>query len=809
MIISNFSFLLPFIKRFSFVFFFFISLWCQLLLAQTTIRGKLIDKETKEPLVFAHIVVNAQSYGVMTDINGVFTITQEDIEFLRCSYVGYKTLDYPVDTSKKDHLIKLEVDNNNLETLELIAKENPANRIIREVIKNKSKHNPEQLPSFVYQCYNKVIYDFIYANSEKGDSIKENNDEFLHGGHMMMSESVTERKYLAPNYSEETILATRFSGIKNPSFTSLATDLQPFSFYKDIIPFLDVNYLNPISNGSLNKYQFYIRDTILYDIDTTYIIEYYPQAKKNFEGLKGLLYINTNGFALEHVIAEPYESGKINLKIQQKYTQLSTGEWFPEQLNYSLRFKEYPSENVQIGVDGKSYISHVQLNQPFTRKDFSIDQVKISPLATKQSTTFWNDHRSIGLNNQEKTTYLVIDSIGEKYHLDTYMNLSENLANGIVDFKHVELDFNKALGMNLYEGLRLGVGLNTGDSISETFKVGGYFAYGFKDKASKYGSFLNVVLDREQEAEIHIQYQDDIQEFGTFYNRNLGQQKFSQRTFLSSEMNRVKHLGVSLKTRMFRYLQTEFVFSQDEFIPQYTYLFKGSLLDELNVPSFGVNLRYAYKEKYIQTMGKRISMGTSYPVLSCSIKTVDDNVLNSDVSFTAVKVKAEFNRFWKNLGKTHFTLESGRVFNNVPAPLLFSGEGSLDDRLRIFIPQTFQTVTPYEFLSNQFVHFYLHHNFGSLLFKTEKFKPQFSLVHNMGWSQLDYPENHLFTEAKQDMSKGFMESGLIVDNILRVNYLNMGYLGLGVGVFGRYGAYAHDKTSDNLLYKISFIFTTR
>lgn len=59
------------------------------------------------------------------------------------------------------------------------------------------------------------------------------------------------------------------------------------------------------------------------------------------------------------------------------------------------------------------------------------------------------------------------------------------------------------------------------------------------------------------------------------------------------------------------------------------------------------------------------------------------------------------------------------------------------------------------------------------------------------------------------MSKGFMETGIIADNIVRVNYLDIGYLGLGVGVFGRYGAYAYENTSDNLVYKISMIFTTR
>lgn len=777
--------------------------------AQSSISGQVIDKITHEPLAFAHLVVDGKYGGVMTDIDGAFTITHTDISFLRCSYIGYKTLDYTVEPSISKVVIELEIDDNELDLVELVAKENPAFRIIRNVINNKQKHNPERLNSFSYQCYNKVIYDFIYANNKKADSIRQETDVFLNGGHMLVSESVTERKYLHPEYSEETILATRFSGIKNPSFTSLATDLQPFSFYEDVIPFLDVNYLNPISSGSLNKYQFYIRDTILNEADTTFIIEYYPQVKKNFEGLKGLLYINTNGYAIENVIAEPYEIGKINLKIQQKYTKTSTGQWFPEQLNYVLRFKEYPSKDVQIRVDGKSYISHVKLNEQYSKKDFSIDQVKISPMATKQTSDFWETNRPVALNKREETTYQIIDSIGEKYHLDTYLKISENLGRGKIDFKYVELDVNNALGVNLYEGFRLGIGAYTGDSISETFKLGGYIAYGFKDKKAKHGISLKVNVNKDKESELKLSYKNDVQEFGTFYNRNLGRKVFSQRTLIVSEMNAVKQFGLAWKTRSFRYLQSEIRIAQDELTPQYTYLYQNTELNPLKVSSLGVNLRYAFKEKYIQTMNQRVSMGTKYPVLSCVFKIADKDVFNSDESFTSLKVKVDFSRYWKNIGKTNVSMEIGNVFDDVSAPLLFSGEGSLDDRVRLFIPQTFQTVKPYEFLSNQFAHVYLHHNFGSLLFKTEKFKPQFSLVHNMGWSKLNNPTDHQFKDIKYDMSKGFIESGLIIDNILRMNYVNIGYLGFGVGVFGRYGAYAHDKTSDNILYKVSIIFTTR
>lgn len=805
------------VNYFSFLsrFYYMLSFWAMFLFiitntyAQNHLQGLVVDSQTKQPLAFAHLIINGNDGGLMTDIDGAFTISETNVRFLRCSYVGYKTKDYIIDPLQKIQVIALEVDENELELVELVAKENPAHRIIREVIKNKSTHNPEYLKAFSYQCYNKMIYDFEYGDSKHADSLKLERDLVLEGGYMLMSESITNRKYLSPEYTEETILATRFSGFKNPSFTSLATDLQPFSFYKDIIPFLDAHYLNPISTGSLKKYQFYIRETILNTADTTFIIEYYPIKGRNIEGLKGLLYINSDGYALENVIAEPYETGKINLKIQQKYTKLKSGQWFPEQLNFVLRFKEYPSKHVQISVNGKSYISDVNLDVNYKPKDFSIDQVKMSPLATTQNADFWKEHRSIKLNNKEEQTYQVIDSLGEKYNVDTYMKLSENLMSGKIKSKYYEFDVSDALAVNLHEGFRLGLGIYTGDSISTTIKFGGYFAYGFTDKKAKHGVSLAIKLNEDKESELKLQYRNDVQEFGTFHNRNLGSSKFSQRQLIISEMNQFKHFGFTWNTRSLKYLQSELSIAQNEFTPQYTYLYKNENLNPLKVSSLGVNLRFAYKEKFIQTLHKRMSMGTKYPVLSAVFKTADTDLLNSEYAFTSLKLKAEYNTFWKNIGKTHVTLEVGKVFNELPAPLLFSGEGSFDDRVKLFTPQVFQTAKPYEFLSNQFAHLFLRHNFGSLLFKTEKFKPQFSLVHNMGWSTLINAGDHKFKEEKKDMSKGFIESGLIVDNIIRFNYLDVGYLGLGVGFFGRYGAYAFDKTSDNILYKVSFIFTTR
>ena len=56
------------------------------------VQGTVRDGSTNEPLVFANILVEGTQQGTTTDASGRFTIVlAQDINQLRCSYVGYKT----------------------------------------------------------------------------------------------------------------------------------------------------------------------------------------------------------------------------------------------------------------------------------------------------------------------------------------------------------------------------------------------------------------------------------------------------------------------------------------------------------------------------------------------------------------------------------------------------------------------------------------------------------------------------------------------------------------------------------------------
>ncbi|MEO1652222.1 MAG: DUF5686 family protein, partial [Bacteroidota bacterium] len=325
------------------------------------LQGKVVDARSQEPLLFANIIINDGEKGTSTDIDGKFFLEVEAsrLRKITFSYVGYTSFVYSINTSqdlnplRQAIFIKLEEQASDLEEVLIQAGANPAHRIIRAATRNRRRNDPEKIRTFQYKSYNKFYVDLSGDSETSPDSVIAQSVDsnfvkvlgHLENHHFFMSEVVTERKYRAPNYDKEEVLANRVSGIKDPGFTTLATDFQPFSFYRDFVEILRNSYRNPISPGSLDKYFFSIEDTTFQDTDTVFIISFQPFPDKNFEALQGILYINTNGFAIQNVIASPADTtGVFNFKIQQKYEFIDRQRWFPTQLMADIYFN-----NFQIG----------------------------------------------------------------------------------------------------------------------------------------------------------------------------------------------------------------------------------------------------------------------------------------------------------------------------------------------------------------------------------------------------------------------------------------------------------------------------
>jgi hypothetical protein len=787
--------------------------------AQYTVEGKVIDAAGKQALAFVNIGIVGTQQATTSDIDGKFKLNSQDpILGIVLTYVGYESYKYTV----KDEAfltIKMQKKIVDLSTITIRPGENPAHRIIKLASKNRDKNNPDKIQSYTCNTYSKAYWDLVYNNDEvkdkkdslKADSLKSKLRAFSENSHLLMMEAVTERKFLYPENLNEKVVATKVSGFKEPSFTTSATDIQPFSFYEDHFKILGKDYLNPITGGSTSKYYFALEDTLFQGNDSVYIISFRPIKGKNFEALEGVLYINTNGYAIQNVIAAPYEKGLVDMKIQQQYILVDNKQWFPEQLNYELHFKKYPTRFTGMKLSGKSYIRDVNLNPELRKKDFNFETIVMEPDAASKNNDYWNLHRTDTLDSREKKTYRVIDSLGKKQHFDRTLKVMEGLTTLQIPISIISIDLNKIIGFNDYEIIRGGIGLHTNDRLTRWASTGGYIGYGYKDSTIKYGADLKINLKKNsKENYLKYNYSKDLSEpgktqyFYTKYNFNRSQMTY--------RMDFVEQHEINLHFRSLKYLVANIGLNQSRRKPLYDYLFLPEREDETAVSTefrsteVRIKGRYAHKEKLVQSFGQLLSDGTDYPVVSFAYTQGFKMPEYGYYNYNKVSLGIEKTFLIKNVGRTKFLLEGGYLKGNVPYSFLFNGNGSNARGNYVYVENTFQTMGLYEFLSDKYVNVFFSHNFGSLLFRRPKFQPQFVIFNNVGYGSLAHPEQHQNLSFKT-MEKGFYESGLLINNIVRINYYNIVYLGLGGGTFMRYGAYASPYVQNNLAYKFSLVLT--
>jgi hypothetical protein len=824
----------PFRFKFLFLLLIFASLFKSTLGQNQVLRGQVLDAETKEPLPFVNVVYTEKGTGTATNLNGYFSIpVSENLSNLRFSYVGYEILSISLEDKDLSKLLIAELQKKSfeIEEVRIYPGINPAHRIIMLALENRDLNNPEKMRSFSYKSYNKMVFTFekdttqlpairtakiesIPADSSgieidsiqisKTDSSKIRLQNFLERQDLFIMESVSQREYLYPGRNNEVVLASRVSGFQEPSFVLLATQLQSFSFYEELITISDQRYLNPISRGSTSRYSFILEDSLFTaENDTVFVISFRPYNDRNFQGLKGLLNINSRGYAIQSVIAEPAEKGKFfSVKIQQNYKLVDNRQWFPVELNTEIHFPNMRANNTHYALGkGRSYLSDISLTPDLPRRNFSHIELRVDPNAHQQSDEFWNQLRAEPLTEKNIVTYQRIDSIGQTNRFDRGLRTIETLASGFIPAGIFNIDYTSLLDYNMQEGARAGLHLKTNQKVSSRFSIGGKFAYGFGDKVIKYGGYGELLIYRPYRLTLGVYHSYDTKEAGG-YSFLIPSGTFSSessRRFVLQNLDYVTENEIRLKFQGLQYFSGELSVTQSrhETMGDYRFFSDEEWINKFSFFETGIRLRYAYKEKFFQTpKGEKISLGTKAPVLYVNVSKGFDN---SSEEFRYLRTVARISQSITKpkTGTSSLTIEAGNISGEVPVSKLFFGRSSYAS-FSMEAENSFGTMRMNEFLNRDFVNVFFRHNFHSLLFKKGKFSPQIVAVTNIGWGSFGSGSNHQGLHYKT-MEKGYFESGILINNIF-----NQLFLGYGAGLYYRYGPYAFNKTIDNFAFKLTF-----
>lgn len=796
------------------------------------ISGTVIDSLSREPLAFVNITYDKSGKGTVSSIDGKFLlVVKDEVRELLFSYVGYHQRVISLTSINTDENLTIELTPKAYDISEIYVypEENPAHRIIRLASANRMINNPEKIGSFSYISYDKMIFTIdmdslsepaksrntgkeapdspVFAKEDYSDT---NAREIIEKQHLLLMESISSRKFIYPDKDKEVILASRVSGFDKPSFVLMARQFQSFSFYDDLITISEKKYLNPLVPGSTGLYFFLLEDTMYTESnDTIFIISFRPKHGKNFDALKGVLYINSRKWAVQNVIAEAsrQQFELISFKIQQKY-DLINGLWFPVQLNTTMIFNNVVAEtNTRkmkvIGI-GKSYLLNIRTNPVLDKKDFDNTYIEVGKNANEMPEEFWERYRIDTLTAKDRETYRMVDSLGRAEHFDQIFYNMEILMTGYLPGRFFNTDIRSLIDYNTYEGWRIGLGGITSKNLSSLLSIGGHFAYGFRDRAWKYGVSFNLYPDYRNDVHIRLSYLDDLEEAGgiNFLEREKLLSSESFRNYMVENMDLVRKEQAEIGWKMFKYLSVNLFFRTSVITPSDSYMYSITnenprlMIDQFNFTEAGIMTRFAYKEGFMNTpAGNRFSLGTKSPVLYLNI-TKGLTWLNGNFDFIRIETRISKTFETRRMGDSRIQISGGMVSGEVPYSRLFAGYGSYK-YFGIETENSFATMRFNEFVSDRFISLYFKQDFGRLLLRGEIFRPRIAVVNNIGFGWLDHIDDHNNLDIRT-LEKGYYECGLLINNL--INYKMFGY---GLGIFYRYGPYSFSRIKDNFALKFT------
>jgi len=198
-----------------------------------------------------------------------FLETNKKYDTLIINCIGYISDTIIINIGAYQELnLHLKQESYNIDEIIILPGENPAHRILRNIIKNKKNNDPARFLSYSYEQYTKMRVDINNINPRlKNEKFMKNFSIVFDG---LDTSSVTGKIYMPllmletlsdfyfqkfPRNKKEDIKAINSSGVKNASVTKFSGQMYlEMNFYENYIDVFDKQFVSPISfNSSLSS----------------------------------------------------------------------------------------------------------------------------------------------------------------------------------------------------------------------------------------------------------------------------------------------------------------------------------------------------------------------------------------------------------------------------------------------------------------------------------------------------------------------------------------------------------------------------
>lgn len=710
---------------------------------KTLVYGTVYEKGTDDPIPYANISFKHSSVGAITDYKGYFHIvTSNATDTLLASYLGYEMEAVSVDKFREQEVnFYLEPAHMTIEEVVVTPGENPAFEILRNIYAHKKDNNPERYQTYHYKTYNKLRLDinnidedftrrkilnqfkFVFENIDSSEIF---GKTYLP---VLITESVSDFYYQKrPKVEREVIEAYQMSGITNTTFAQFSGKMyQQLNIYQDFMTFIEPGFVSPIADFGKMTYNYHLEDSTTIDGHWCYKITFAPKRKRE-RTFYGYFWVADTTWGIKKMqlrVASDVNINFINdMMAVTEYQLVDDSLWFIKNEEILLDFNLGEDTYGFFGRRNASY-SDIVVDKPIPGEILKLntDTHVLEDEALAHDNSYWEENRMLELKEDEANIYEMVDSVKNVPVFKTVYSIADMLFAYYYEVGKFEIGpYYTFYSTNPIEGSRFKFGARTSENFNSTFRLGGYAAYGTLDKDFKYGGTFEYLLNKNPRQMLTLMLDHDVRLLGKSDNALLDDNILT--TLLQRNPNYkltpLDQYKVMFEREWFQGFYNTISFKHLTVYPtKYVPFDHIEGLDTIhlsNITTSEVTLHthYAYKEKYLDGKFDRVSVGTKSPVFDLYLTYGMKGVLGSQYEYFKIGAQLMDNLELNPFGYTHYVVSAGKIFGEVPYPLLELHKGNETyggDRT------AFNMMNYYEFASDIYLSVMAEHHFQGFFLK--------------------------------------------------------------------------------------------
>ena len=675
------------------------------LCAQTvSVSGTLLI-EGNEPLQLVNVTVDSLGVGTITNLDGQFRLELppggHKISVRAIGFMPFDTT-VAVGTQAVENLVfRLRTKEHVItEAVVIKARENPANRIIRNASKNRDKNRLQALDNYSCEVYTKTAITLNNITEEKlnsalwlrpardflrelkGDSaVTDSNNRYKLG--LYLTEEIKQVEYHKPR-KKELVVARKTTGIESNESTFLTTLLANVDVYDNNIVIMEKAFLSPIATASLLNYRFYLFDTVVYGADSVFGMNIVPRNK--YDPLfTGKIYIESGSWAVKKVdlwlASDPNINFVENVRVRQEYDKIDTL-WIPVVRDIEVDFK---NQDDKIGVIGRTvtFNTKYKLDVPTANDFFRGEAMDIAEDADKKDSLYWVTNRASALEKSDKAAYRFIEQLKKRSIWKLISTINQFFTTGKKRLGPIDIGpYSKLVGFNQVEGVRVQFGVYTNFKFSERWYFGAQGAYGFKDKRFKYDVEAMYRFVKRPRLDLGFSRTQEVEQVG-FKNYDVDGTGLLNTLLMRVPLTKLNYYTdntLRLRADILRNVYGIFYLKTYNFTPAptfpYFYQIENKLYSVYRYAETGFSLRISFKEEYVWKQNEKIYLPTPIPKFYVDYNYGIKGLLGGQFEYHKVSLSFTGRLKSSRFGWANYTVTVGQIFGTLPYPSLYVFTGN-------------------------------------------------------------------------------------------------------------------------------------